>query len=294
MSQGNLYNPTSGLLSGLGEVTTNNAAFAALASMNSGGSAPANTQGGTPYAGMLWLNTATTLNIVYIYDGTDWLVVGYLDTVNHVWTPKGPTGSGALFFGSFVPPGALQCYGQILSASAYPALFAAIGGQYGGDGVTTFGIPDLRGRVPAGVDNMGGTPANRLTPGGSGIAGTTPGAAGGVETYALTTAQLASHGHTVTDPGHVHTASTGADTPTHTHAYTGPGSIGGSNGAGTGAIANIWSGTASPNTNADSPQHTHSVTVNSTTTGVTIQSTGSGTAHQNVQPTLMCFYIIWI
>jgi microcystin-dependent protein len=292
MSQGNLYNPTSGLLSGLGEVTTNNAAFAALASMNSGASAPTNTQTATPYAGMMWLNTAASLNTVNIYDGADWLIVGYLDTVNHVWTPKGATGTGAVFFGATAPPGALLCYGQILSVSAYPALFAAIGGQYGGDGVTTFGIPDMRGRVAAGLDNMGGgTPAGRLTSGGSGIAGTTLGAAGGAETHALSVGELASHNHTLTDPTHSHGGYTGYDTPAHYHAYTGPGSIGGSNGAGTGAISNIWSGTASPQTNADSPAHQHTIPAGAT--GITLASTGSGTAHQNAQPTLIASFIIW-
>ncbi len=66
-----------------------------------------------------------------------------------------------------------------------------------GDGSTTFNLPDMRGRVAAGCDNMGGTAANRLTTAGSGISGVNLGDAGGTETHTLTTAQLASHQHTV-------------------------------------------------------------------------------------------------
>ncbi len=68
------------------------------------------------------------------------------------------------FAGSAPPAGWLFCAGQTISRAAYAALFAVIGTAYGvGDGETTFGLPDLRGRVLAGVDNMGGDSANRLT-----------------------------------------------------------------------------------------------------------------------------------
>jgi microcystin-dependent protein len=75
-------------------------------------------------------------------------------------------------------------------------LFAAIGTTYGsGDGSTTFNLPDLRGRSAFGVDNMGGTSANRITTSGSGIDGTTLGANGGFETITLTVSQIPSHKH---------------------------------------------------------------------------------------------------
>jgi microcystin-dependent protein len=57
-------------------------------------------------------------------------------------------------------------------------------------------LPDLRGRVPVGKDDMGGSAANRITSGGSGIAGTTLGAAGGAETHTLSTSQMPPHSHT--------------------------------------------------------------------------------------------------
>lgn len=96
-----------------------------------------------------------------------------------------PAGVVIPFAGSFAPDGWLLAYGQQVSRSTYSKLFASIGTTYGvGDGSTTFNLPDLRGRVPAGRDNMGGSSANRLTTGGgSGIDGSTLGAVGGSQTY---------------------------------------------------------------------------------------------------------------
>jgi microcystin-dependent protein len=109
-----------------------------------------------------------------------------------------PVGSVLPFAGATAPVGWLLCGGQAVSRTVNAGLFAAIGTTFGvGDGSTTFNVPDLRGRVAAGVDNMGGTAANRMTVGGSGIAGTTLGNAGGTETHTLTTAQLAVHSHTI-------------------------------------------------------------------------------------------------
>lgn len=107
-----------------------------------------------------------------------------------------PSGVVVPFAGSSAPTGWLLCYGQAVSRTTYAVLFGAIGTTFGaGDGSTTFNLPDLRGRVAAGVDNMGGTAANRITSGGSGIAGTTLGATGGAETVTLTVAQMPSHSH---------------------------------------------------------------------------------------------------
>lgn len=105
-------------------------------------------------------------------------------------------GHMAPYAGATAPAGWLLCYGQAISRSTYAALFLAIGTVHGaGDGSTTFNLPDMRGRTVAGKDDMGGSAANRLTSGGSGIVGTTLGAVGGTETHTLTTAQLASHSH---------------------------------------------------------------------------------------------------
>lgn len=93
-----------------------------------------------------------------------------------------PAGISLPYRGGTVPAGALLEYGQNVSRTTYAALFVAIGTTYGsGDGSTTFTLPDSRGRVDVGKDNMGGSAANRITSGNSGITGTTLGAAGGDE-----------------------------------------------------------------------------------------------------------------
>ena len=53
-----------------------------------------------------------------------------------------------LFAGNFAPRGWALCQGQLMAISQYSALFALLGTQFGGDGRTTFALPDLRGRVP--------------------------------------------------------------------------------------------------------------------------------------------------
>lgn len=74
-----------------------------------------------------------------------------------------PTGAVIPFAGSAAPTGWILCFGQAISRATFAALFALIGTTYGvGDGTTTFNLPDLRGRVAAGLDNMGGTAANRF------------------------------------------------------------------------------------------------------------------------------------
>jgi microcystin-dependent protein len=74
-----------------------------------------------------------------------------------------PAGSLMPYAGTTAPSGWLLCFGQEVSRSTYAALFAVAGTAYGaGDGSTTFNLPDLRGRVIAGQDDMGGSAANRL------------------------------------------------------------------------------------------------------------------------------------
>lgn len=108
-----------------------------------------------------------------------------------------PAGLVAPFAGAAAPNGWLLCDGLAVSRTTYAALFAVIGTAYGsGNGTTTFNLPDLRGRVAAGKDNMGGTAANRLTAASaSGLDGSLLGAAGGNQQHQLTVAELASHRH---------------------------------------------------------------------------------------------------
>ena len=93
-----------------------------------------------------------------------------------------PPGVVLPYAGSANPPaGWLRAYGQAVSRTTYSNLFSVISTNFGiGDGSTTFSLPDLRGRVPAGRDNMGGTSAFLLR---YVIDGSTLGATGGSESH---------------------------------------------------------------------------------------------------------------
>ena len=88
-----------------------------------------------------------------------------------------------MFAGTFAPRGYAFCNGQILSISQYSDLFSLLGTSYGGDGQTTFGLPDLRGRAPM---HWGQGP---------GLSDRLIGEEAGVETVTLTVNELPSHSH---------------------------------------------------------------------------------------------------
>lgn len=108
-----------------------------------------------------------------------------------------PVGAIMDYAGASPPSGFLFCFGQEVSRTELPDLFAAIGTQYGaGNGTTTFNLPDYRGRVGAGKDNMGGVPANRLTTAGA-VNGIVLGATGGDQLHLLTVDEMPEHSHDV-------------------------------------------------------------------------------------------------
>ena len=94
-----------------------------------------------------------------------------------------------MFAGNFAPPGWAFCNGQILNASDHPSLFGAIGSTFGGDGKTTFALPDIRGRIPV---HRGSRVAHGQT--------------GGSELASLDATQLPGHSHSVSQPTATHGA----------------------------------------------------------------------------------------
>ena len=90
-----------------------------------------------------------------------------------------------LFAGSFAPNGWAFCDGRLLAISSNSALYSILGTTYGGDGTTTFGLPDLRSRIPVGAGN------------GPGLSPRVPGEIAGAESVTLTGQQLPMHTHTL-------------------------------------------------------------------------------------------------
>ncbi|WP_426450830.1 phage tail protein [Paenibacillus sp. S-38] len=91
-----------------------------------------------------------------------------------------------MFGGNFAPVGWALCHGQLLPISENDALFTLIGTTYGGDGQTTFALPDLRGRAPV---HQGKNPITQSS--------FALGQMGGVETVTLTQGNIPSHTHPV-------------------------------------------------------------------------------------------------
>lgn len=150
-----------------------------------------------------------------------------------------------------------------------------------GDGSTTFNVPDRRGVVLAGRDNMNGTAAGRLslaqsqgilgTKLGNGAAG---GNIGGEQSHTQLLAEIASHTHTVTDPGHNHVLQV--------------------NGVGAGNSATLATSTGqSPNSAGLGQSTSATLSILSATTGITgTNSAGSGTSMNQIQPTAIANYMI--
>lgn len=180
-----------------------------------------------------------------------------------------PVGVVLPYGGSSAPSGYLLCYGQAISRTTYADLFAAIGTTYGtGDGSTTFNLPDFRGRVVAGKDDMGGSAASRLTSSYFGASGASLGSVGGSESHTLTKAQIPT-GITSSGTNSISVLST----PSVQNTSTGLSAQGGGAVGVATFITQVYS----------TGDNNISVTSNNT----------SGNAHNNVQPTIILNYIIF-
>lgn len=160
-----------------------------------------------------------------------------------------------LFAGTYAPSDWHICDGSLVAINTYQALYSLIGTTYGGDGVSTFGLPDLRGRVPIGQGQ------------GTGLTNRVLGQNGGTETVTLQESQIGSHGHTMLTAGVAATTPTvgtsvmfaNTASPIVQYLKSGLGSAGG------GAVNPVVS---------------------------TISNTGSGASHPNMMPTATLTYII--
>ena len=162
-----------------------------------------------------------------------------------------------MFGGNFAPRGWAFCEGQLLPISQNTALFSLLGTTYGGDGRTTFALPDLRGRAPLGPRHGPGLSDYRL------------GQMGGVENVTLQTPQI---------PSHTHTATSQANAVT-------PG--GNSNDA----VNNLWADDAgvSSGTYHSGPAN---ATMNAGAVSTNVNPAGGGQSHTNIQPYLAVNFII--
>lgn len=169
--------------------------------------------------------------------------------------------SVCLFGGTFAPRNWALTEGQLLPISQNQALFSLLGTMYGGDGRTTFQLPDLRGRVPMGAS------------------GSQEGLRSGVEFVTLTTPQI---------PAHMHTFDTTAQTTATLHGNAAFGNVKGP--AGNSLAANMRDRdyqSAAP----DVAMHGGSITATTDAT-MTLSVAGSSQSHENRQPYIAMNYII--
>lgn len=144
----------------------------------------------------------------------------------------------------------LICDGSGASKTGYPKLYALLGGKYG-ESTGFFGLPNLSGRSPFGADFS--TELDETA---------------GALTHTLTSSEMPSHSHAVTDPGHSHRV------PKQS------------------ATVNAGVNTATPAARTDNPASPH-ITTDPASTGISIGSTGGGGAHNNLHPVLGVHFIIY-
>ncbi|MEQ8910249.1 MAG: tail fiber protein [Vicingaceae bacterium] len=166
-------------------------------------------------------------------------------------------GDISMFAGNFAPRGWALCNGQLLPISSYSALFSLLGTIYGGDGRTTFALPDLRGRAPIHMGTGPGLTPKRL------------GQRGGTEYNILNVTNLPSHNHSTT----VNLSLNAARNPQDSSNPSGN-SLG---------AANIYDSDIAPSV---------SLKEGSVTGTVTVQNSGGNQSLNNMQPYGTINYII--
>lgn len=166
-----------------------------------------------------------------------------------------------MFGGNFAPRGWALCDGALLAISSNTALFSILGTTYGGDGRTTFKLPDLRGRIPMHAGNGPGLTPRQL------------GASFGTQTNNMNILQMASHSHTAVVGGQVRmpVSNGGVDSDSPADAYL------------TDQANDFYNGT--PAANTFTGPLTNEITVANT-------NTGNNQPINNLAPTQCINYII--
>jgi len=168
---------------------------------------------------------------------------------------EGMIGEIRIFAGNFSPRSWAFCEGQLLPISSNSALFSILGTTYGGDGRTTLGLPDLRGRSPIGPGSGPGLATHRL------------GAKVGVEKVRLNEDEI----------------------PTHTHTATATVNADSNAGSSTSPDNTVW---ANHTEDINSFGTTQNTTMATGAVTVTNAPAGGGQAHENRSPQLALNYII--
>ncbi len=177
-------------------------------------------------------------------------------------------GQIVMFAGNFAPRSWAFCDGQLLAISSNTALFSILGTTYGGDGRTTFALPDLRGRAP-------------IAPGhGPGLSDYRLGQRGGLESVTLSLAQMPSHNH-IASGGATSNVKLSTDDAVRTTPQAGD----------VPAVGNFTSGIATEKVKSFGPAN-NTVDGQSITSGITIGNNGGSQFHENRPPFLAVNYII--
>lgn len=194
------------------------------------------------------------------------------------WTgniPSGcPIGTVVDFAGTSIPAGWLAIYGQNVSRSTYASLFTALSTTYGsGDGVTTFGLPDGRGTIFVGKNDMGGVASSYLNSTYYGADPNTLGTRGGGQSKTLVTLNL---------PAYTPSGSIGIVDPGHNHAYS------------IGQLASVYGGGGFAALGANVNTFTSTNLTGITGTFAGAAQGGTSTPLSLVQPSLIVNKIIYV
>jgi microcystin-dependent protein len=201
---------------------------------------------------------------VVVYNNSD--AVFYLRNMTNPYNI--PLGGSMTYWGATAPNSCFALpFGQAVSRTTYASLFTLVSTTFGtGDGSTTFNLPDLRGRVVACVDNMGGVTANRLTSGSLAALRHSIGGAGGADTVTLDRTMIPT-GITSTGSNSISVSTSSALLAKGAFLVSDVGTGGSASRFGAGAVGDVTA----------TGTNTINVTSNNT----------SGAAHDNLQPMIL-------